>query len=84
MFLTDGALYEEPNDRWDEMAGRLEQIKERTTMTFLDVRQLEGQATRLEGRLDRLENKVDRQGRRLEELNGKLDEVMRHLGIRKR
>ena len=60
---------------------RIEEMRERITMTFLDVRQLEGKVTRLDGRVERLESKVDVQRRRLDELMGKVDMIIRHFGI---
>lgn len=68
-FLTDDVLWEEPKDRLDDLAGRIEQVKERSSQTYMMVSQLQGHGTRMDGRTARIEDKVDL--------------IMRHLGISK-
>lgn len=64
-----------------ELTGRAHDINERTTMTFLDVRQLENRVTRIESHLERLEAKLDKQYKRQDSEERKLDLILRHLGL---
>lgn len=70
------------SDRLGELLGRVHDINERVTMTFLDVRQMEGRLARIESRVEGLDSKVDRQGKRLDTLDRKLNLIIRELGLR--